>query len=323
MHGRAGEADAGTPRLYVDPREDVVLPPWLWLTISTICLICLLFISFRRGRALGLEAYYRVRDYLSTHLPFLSLQHGIRLSEADLEANSPASLPNRRRRTRTQTRHRSSSSASADSSDSDSSSLHSDADELPASSPSVHTFGFATPSSTSRLNGTHLATSAAGKLQRGVGNVLASLGWGAANGPTTPATSRNGEKTAGIGRMFWGVRKQDRIRGIRLGDGGYEAADGDAEEDDELSVVGGTISRIFDVAGGGIGGAEPSRLPQGETGGTGGTHQHSTSTSNNTSRAALFDIGTDGEVGVAVELPAQFSFSSPSSSGGNASSRWA
>ncbi|BGO97094.1 hypothetical protein JCM10021v2_000736 [Rhodotorula toruloides] len=42
------------------PPEESVLPPWIWLTLCTISLFCLLFISFRRAKSL--ELYERAKD---------------------------------------------------------------------------------------------------------------------------------------------------------------------------------------------------------------------------------------------------------------------
>ncbi|BGP14571.1 hypothetical protein JCM10213_001920 [Rhodosporidiobolus nylandii] len=285
--------------LVPDPRDDVVLPPWLWLTLCTLSLVCLLFISFRRGRALGLELYQRLVD----KLPF-SLHRGVRLAERDLEADPFSTLP------RTHT-------PSADS-DSDASSAHSDADELPHPSPSLRSYSFAPSPSPARF-----ARSAAEKVQSGVGGVLETLGWGSRSASALGGSGQRGEKTAGIARVFWGVRKQDRTGGIRLesGRGLGDSSSSDTDRRSELSSVGGAISRIFDVAGGRRGGSGSGVRSQERTaGGVVGRHHRSTSASSAASGTALFDVGSEAEVGDAVELPAHFSLSSSSSARGNTSS---
>lgn len=42
------------------PVVDAALPPWLWLTLCTLALGALLFVSFRRNKSA--ELYSRARD---------------------------------------------------------------------------------------------------------------------------------------------------------------------------------------------------------------------------------------------------------------------
>lgn len=42
------------------PINDATLPPWLWLTLCTLILGALLFVSFRRKKSA--ELYTRARD---------------------------------------------------------------------------------------------------------------------------------------------------------------------------------------------------------------------------------------------------------------------
>ncbi|GAA6002266.1 hypothetical protein JCM10207_003154 [Rhodosporidiobolus poonsookiae] len=291
--------EADPPTDPVDPREDVVLSPWIWLTLCTVALACLLFISFRRAQSL--ELYERAKAYVRDKLPF-TLHRGIRLSDRDLAADPFSSLPTSSRSSR---RPRSSPLAADEDDASETSSVHSDADELPAPSPSLRTYSFAGPGP-SRSAGRLAST-----VQRGVASALDTLGWGqdGAGGVLRGA----GDKSAGIARAFWGLRKQDRVGGIRLGAGeDLEAGQsrsasrgrGNSRES-ELSGVAGAVSRIFDVAGGQ---RERERASLARSSG----HHRSTSASSNASGTALFDIGDDADAGDAVELPTHFSLATPS-----------
>ncbi|GAA6037903.1 hypothetical protein JCM8097_009482 [Rhodosporidiobolus ruineniae] len=296
----------------VDPRDDRLMPSWIWLTVCTIALICLLFISFRRTRARSIEWYQRAKEYLLSKLSAYA-PGGIRLTDRDLEANPFDAL-----RASSSSRRRP-SPASDDASDA--SSVHSDADELPASSPSLQRYSFAPPASSAGKAG-KLASSAVEQVQRGVGSVAASLGWGEdGRGPWASAggAGEGGkEKSAGIAKAFWGLRAQDRTGGIKLG--GESGTGGRSEPRSELSGVGGAISRIFDVAGAGRAGSG-SRSGGGCTPAGGSGHHRSASASSATSGTALFDLGDDAELHDAVELPTHFSLSSGSASrsGGNSS----
>ena len=50
-----GDTDPGSA-----PTNDAVVPPWLWLTLCTLILAALLFVSFRRKKSA--ELYARARD---------------------------------------------------------------------------------------------------------------------------------------------------------------------------------------------------------------------------------------------------------------------
>ncbi|TNY22776.1 hypothetical protein DMC30DRAFT_414786 [Rhodotorula diobovata] len=263
-----------------DPREDAVLPPWIWLTLCTLSLICLLFVSFRRAKSL--ELYERAKDYLRQRLPFSSLHRGIHLSAQDLEANSLPSRPRARRARPSQDDL------------SDSSSVHSvldddddDDDELPryTSSPLLSPGRGNSSSFPSRRAYTldtrpaaSLASSALAALQRGTD----ALGWGAERG--VRALRGEGDKSDGIARAFWGVRKADRTGGIRLGGAG-EA--GTLRREDAAAYEG------ADKAG--------TRESRGHL---------STASTSSAAGSALFDLGGDADPGDAVELPNQFSLSS-------------
>ncbi|GAA6052388.1 hypothetical protein JCM3770_000218 [Rhodotorula araucariae] len=254
------------------PRDDTVLPPWIWLTLCILSLVCLLFVSFRRAKSL--ELYERAKDYVRQRLPFGSLHRGVRLSDQDLEANTlfPPSRP------------RSRSSPSGDDL-SDTSSVHSadadlgdgvvDGDERLHASFSASPGGF--PSRRAYTLDTRparsLASSTLATLQRGAGGAAEALGWGTERGMR--ALRGEGEKSAGIARAFWGLRKGERAGGIKLGDN--EAA-GRHEESHAGTA------------------AAPNRPEQASSRG-----------------GSLFDIGDDVETGDAVELPSQFTLSSQGS----------
>ncbi|GAA5868619.1 hypothetical protein JCM8547_003757, partial [Rhodosporidiobolus lusitaniae] len=275
---------------YVDPR-DGTLPAWLWLTLCTLILACLLFISFRRLQAL--ELYERGKAHLLSKLPSFSLTRGIRLSDGDLETDPFSSLPSHRSSRRS--RRNSGGEANIDDEDdaSETSSLHSDADELPASSPSLtqhppqsrRSYSFLPPtssSSSSSSSSAQLASSAVAQVQRSVGSVLDTLGWGA--GGRGGAFRGEGDKSAGIASAFWGLRKDERTGGIRLAGGNGMRRDQESE-----------------LGGGGVRGG----------GRAGRGHARSQSAASDSSGTALFDLGDDADE--PAELPTDFSL--PPSSG--------
>jgi hypothetical protein len=142
---------------------------------------------------------------LANLLPFSSSHGPISLSTHSLSATSFSSPRSSRRR-------RDLESGADDYSDDDASSTHSNEDELPGPSPSLggigrKSYSFAPPSSTQKIG------SAAEQVQKGVGNVLETLGWKG----EWMRSNGNGMKA------FWGMKKQDRGSGIRLAHGGYES----------------------------------------------------------------------------------------------------
>ncbi|BGP38604.1 hypothetical protein JCM10449v2_002539 [Rhodotorula kratochvilovae] len=202
---------------------------------------------------------------------------------SDLEANAlfPPSRPRPRR------------SPSHDDA-SDTSSIHSadadlsDADELPRSSSSPSPGGF--PSRRAYTLDTRparsLASSALSTLQRGAGGAAEALGWGTERGMR--ALRGEGEKSAGIARAFWGLRKGERAGGIKLGGGEGALPD----EGDSVEV-------------------RPARAQTAEAGSRAESRPPSSAAS--TTGTALFDIGDDAETGDAVELPSQFTLATPGS----------
>ncbi|GAA5866116.1 hypothetical protein JCM1840_005075 [Sporobolomyces johnsonii] len=268
----------------IDPRDDVVLPPWIWLTLCTLSLFCLLFISFRRAKSL--ELYERARDYLQAKLPF-SRPRGIRLTEHDLEASSWS--------------HSRPPPPTSSSSSSSSSSLHSsdedEADELPTSPPSPRTASL----ESARRKGQSMVSSASDGLTNGATSLLKALrgGWGDARG---------GGRGRGRGRGGGGEERAvgregdlgllDRAGGVRRGGGGgggWTRGGREAEVDDERGGGGGggVMARVTDLAGRRASGPPP------------GGHGRSGSTS---SAAAMFEVGEEDD---AVELPAHFELGEP------------
>ncbi|BGO90311.1 hypothetical protein NBRC10512_004128 [Rhodotorula toruloides] len=259
------------------PPEDSVLPPWIWLTLCTISLFCLLFISFRRAKSL--ELYERAKDYLRNRLSFSRLHPGIRLSERDLEADPLASPSSRRPRP-----HRSFSRDDT----SDVSSVHSlDDDELPA--PSFTRLASPSPFPSRRAYqldtrpARSLASAALSSLQAGVSSAADALGWSAER--ATSAMRGEGQKGDGFARAFWGLRKDERTGGIKLGEG-------NSREDDELRGVGGKAARVLGIS------SSPPRATR--------THGRSDLVATDGS-GALFEVGEEEDGADAVELPAHFS----------------
>ncbi|BGP23485.1 hypothetical protein JCM10295v2_002381 [Rhodotorula toruloides] len=259
-----------------DPSQDSVLPPWIWLTLCTLSLFCLLFISFRRAKSL--ELYERAKDYLKSKLSFSRLRRGIHLSERDLEADPLASSSSRRPRP--------DRSLSRDDI-SDVSSIHSLDDELPASSTSRFASSYPFPSRRAYELDTQparsLASSAFSTLQTGLSSAADALGWSAER--ATSAMRGEGQKGDGFARAFWGLRTNERTGGIKLGEGS-------SREDDELRGVGGKAARVL-----GISSSPPRETP---------THGRSDSVATDAS-GALFDVGDEEDEENAVELPAHFS----------------
>ncbi|KAK4331670.1 hypothetical protein RTBOTA2_001148 [Rhodotorula toruloides] len=262
------------------PPEESVLPPWIWLTLCTISLFCLLFISFRRAKSL--ELYERAKDYLRNRLSFSRMHRGIHLSERDLEADPLASPSSRRPHP-----HRSFSRDDA----SDVSSVHSlDDDELPA--PSSTRFASSSPFPSRRAYqldtrpARSLASSAFFSFQSGLSSAADALGWSAER--ATSAMRGEGQKGDGFARAFWGLRKNERTGGIRLGEGS-------PREDDELRGVGGKAARVLGIS------SSPPRQTR--------THRRSDSVATDGS-GALFEVGDEEDGADAVELPAQFSLGS-------------
>ncbi|GAA5884503.1 hypothetical protein JCM6882_005279 [Rhodosporidiobolus microsporus] len=308
-------SDTDPPPDPVDPREEDYLPPWLWLTLCILCLICLLFISFRRAQSL--ELYQRARDHLLSKLPF-SLHRGIHLTDRDLSTDPFAVLPTHH------TRRRPVEADLEDDDRSDTFSIHSpDRDDFSAPSASLRSYSFAPSGTTTRL-----ASSAAEQVQRGLGSVLDTLGWGSNSSPASGG-ARGGEKTAGIAQAFWGLRRQDRTGGIRLGGragddneaaGGPSPASARLGRRNELSGVGGAISRIFDVAGSGSSRTASPSTRASSAARSGSGHHRASSASSVSSGTALFEVGNDADAGDAVELPTHFSLATPSSGASGATS---
>ncbi|GAA5919738.1 hypothetical protein JCM1841_000779 [Sporobolomyces salmonicolor] len=278
----------------IDPRDDVVLPPWIWLTLCTLSLFCLLFISFRRAKSL--ELYERARDYLRSKLPF-SLDRGIRLTEHDFEEAAPSSCWSRSRPRRPPPPSPSPSDAD---SDSDASSIHSrsrspsssDADdELPASAPSLRTASL----QSARRKGWSMIGSAGEGLRHGAASLLETFARDArGRGPAGGAAGAGGrEKDArGVASAFWGgtaaaaaaaaaTRRQDRAGGVRLGERTRGEEEGEANE---LGGLGGVRARVTDLEGG---------QRQDRRG---------------ASAAALFEVAEEDD---AFELPAHFELGEP------------
>ncbi|KPV76337.1 uncharacterized protein RHOBADRAFT_52359 [Rhodotorula graminis WP1] len=271
---------------------DTVLPPWIWLTLCSLSLVCLVFVSFRRAKSL--ELYERATTYLRRKLPFAAPPRAIHLSEHDLEAatRSPSSRP-RARRSRASQDDLSDLSTGDDDDDDD------DDDDLPprstrspllASSPTQAGSPFPTRRAYAldTRPALSLASSALSALQRTAGSASDALGWGSERGMR--ALRGDGERSDGIARAFWGVRKGDRAGGIRLGGAGGATPAGGASrwEDEEVEAGRGTEVR------------------EGARGSRGAGHSKTASGSS----AALFDLGDDGDPGDAVELPHEFSLSS-------------
>ncbi|GAA5836030.1 hypothetical protein JCM9279_002168 [Rhodotorula babjevae] len=278
-------SDSDSPPVEVD----TVLPPWIWLTLCTVSLVCLVFVSFRRAKSL--ELYERVTTYLRHKLPFAAPHRGVHLSEHDLEAASrlPSSRP-RPRRSRASQDDLSDLSTGDDDDDDDDDLPRSTRSPLLASSSALSGSSF--PSRRAYTLDTRpvlsLASSAFSALQRTAGSASEALGWGSERGMR--ALRGDGERSDGIARAFWGVRKGDRAGGIRLGaDGAAPAGGARRWDDDERDEVRGTEVR------------EGAR-----SGSRGGGHSSTPSASS----AALFDIGDDADPGDAVELPHQFNLSS-------------
>ncbi|GAA6058755.1 hypothetical protein JCM10212_001871 [Sporobolomyces blumeae] len=81
----SGDGDPAAP---IEP-PDGTLPPWIWLTLSTLSLCCLLFISFRRAKSI--ELYDRAARYLRSRLPRFvpgSLHRSIHLDDSSTPGTS-------------------------------------------------------------------------------------------------------------------------------------------------------------------------------------------------------------------------------------------
>ncbi|BGP30792.1 hypothetical protein JCM10296v2_002549 [Rhodotorula toruloides] len=259
------------------PPEDAVLPPWIWLTLCTISLFCLLFISFRRAKSL--ELFERAKDHLRARLSFSRLHRGIHLTERDLEAD-PLAFPSSRR----PRPHRSFSRDDT----SDVSSVHSlDDDELPASSSAHLASSSPFPSRRAYQLDTRparsLACSAFSSFQTSLSSAADVLGWSAER--ATSAMRGEGQKGDGFARAFWGLRKNERTGGIKLGEGS-------AREDDELRGVRGKAARVLGIS------SSPPRETR--------THGRSDSVATDGS-GALFEVGVEEDGADAVELPTHFS----------------
>ncbi|GAA5913141.1 hypothetical protein JCM5296_007546 [Sporobolomyces johnsonii] len=263
----------------IDPRDDVVLPPWIWLTLCTLSLFCLLFISFRRAKSL--ELYERARDYLQAKLPF-SRDRGIRLTEHDLEASSWS-----------QSRPPPSSSSSSSSSSED------ETDELPTSPPSPRTASL----ESARRKGQSMVSSASDGLSYGATSLFAALrgGWGGGDAPRGGRGRGRGRGRGGGGEEGAVGREGDLVQldragGGRRGGGGWTRGGREAEADDERGGGGGggVMARVTDLGGGRRASGPPP-----------GGHGRSGSTS---SAAGMFEVGEEDD---AVELPAHFELGEP------------
>ncbi|GAA5975565.1 hypothetical protein JCM10908_005204 [Rhodotorula pacifica] len=214
-----------------DPRDDATLPPWLWLTLCTLVLGALLFVSFRRQKSA--ELYHRARQAIQDRLARLSPFGRGRVQLSDPEAELD------RRSARTRPRPRSASQAS------DQSSLSSSSGRSPFSTPTRGAIGdeeedddsspfpsggrtwSPSPQFRTRRNYTLDTT----PLQPLVSSVLSTLGWTASR--ATSALSSQGEKADGFARMFWGLRDSERTGGIRLD----SSAERDQQEGGETEVA--------------------------------------------------------------------------------------
>lgn len=212
-------------------------------------------------------------------MSFSRLHPGIRLSERDLEADPLASPSSRRPRP-----HRSFSRDDT----SDVSSVHSlDDDELPA--PSFTRLASPSPFPSRRAYqldtrpARSLASAALSSLQAGVSSAADALGWSAER--ATSAMRGEGQKGDGFARAFWGLRKDERTGGIKLGEG-------NSREDDELRGVGGKAARVLGIS------SSPPRATR--------THGRSDLVATDGS-GALFEVGEEEDGADAVELPAHFS----------------
>lgn len=212
-----------------------------------------------------------------------------------LPTSSPSSSARRSQRRRQDLE---SGLASDDDDDfSDTSSHHSNEDELPVPSPVLGGLsslgGGRKKSYAIAPSSKHRVETAVEQVQRGVGNVLETLGWRGGEGVGEwGGAGRGGAGGAGegIARAFWGVRRQDWTGGIRLGEGGFSSSGG---------------------GGGGAGGRRndnPPPVPPKPH-----ARSQSTSSAASTSSVALFDLGDDVEAD-AAELPTDFSLSSASAS---------
>ncbi|GAA5899323.1 hypothetical protein JCM8208_001616 [Rhodotorula glutinis] len=272
---------------------DTVLPPWIWLTLCTLSLVCLVFVSFRRAKSL--ELYERASTYLRHGLPFAAPRRGIHLSEHDLEAatRSPSARPRPRPRPSRASQDDLSdlSTGDDDDDDDDDDELHPRSTRSPLLASSPTQSGSPFPSRRAYALDTRpvlsLASSALSALQRTAGSASEALGWGSERGMR--ALRGDGERSDVIARAFWGVRKGDRAGGIRLGGGGAASAGGAGRWEDN-----------------GVEGGRGAEVREGGRSSRGGGH----STTASGSSAALFDLGDDAGPGDVVELPHEFSLSS-------------
>lgn len=274
MADPATDPDTGTGTA---PINDAVVPPWLWLTLCTLILGALLFVSFRRKKSA--ELYTRARDAIRDRFarcwPF-GRRGRLQLSDAEAEFGNS-------RLSRQATRPRSASQAS-----SDQSSLSSSSGQSPFSTPraddddddqdddDISPFP-RTSSSSAPFRTRRDYTLDTTPLRPLVSSVLSALGWTASR--ATNAFAGQGEKRDGIARMFWGVRASEQTGGIRLGSGG------ESPVGQRRSTTAAATPGMWD----------------------------SNQSPNATSGARLFrlnddELATDGAAGEdAVELPARFS----------------
>ncbi|GAA5914322.1 uncharacterized protein JCM6883_001814 [Sporobolomyces salmoneus] len=209
------------------PTSALLVSPWIWLTLSILVLCGLLFVSFRKQRAV--ELYHQGREYLWSKLLLLKERSPIRLpTTSSLTPSTSNSRPTRTRLSRSL----STSSSLSSSSSNDNDASRDDEDELlPFTS---------LPSSTNSTRYASLQRKSRSMLENlgenvlSVGrNVVDSLGW---NDET------NEERGVGsMKRLLMGKRDVDRgLGGIRLGEEGGNLFElgGEDEEDGNLTTTG-------------------------------------------------------------------------------------
>ncbi|GAA5936032.1 uncharacterized protein JCM15063_002687 [Sporobolomyces koalae] len=191
------------------PTASILVSPWIWLTVSTLALLGLLFVSFRRARAV--ELYQRARESVSSKLSTLP---PIRLSlSLDRSTGSGSSGPPRFTRSL--------------STDSDLSSAPLDAeDELP--------FDTLPLTRSARLGSwQRRSRSMLENLQSNVWhashNLVESLGWHS-------GSSSDQRSSGGIKQILLGTRDVDKSMGrIRLESGTTAWSIGELEGDEDAT----------------------------------------------------------------------------------------
>ncbi|KAK4703457.1 hypothetical protein P7C70_g2764, partial [Phenoliferia sp. Uapishka_3] len=248
-----------------DPR-DTALSPWLWVPLVFTMVSCIVFVSIRRAHSL--EIWARMVDFYHLHSPFTTSPSSIRLS---------SSQSARRRQL-----HRTTSTSSSTSDSSEDEDLNQELDdtldELPSTPPIPRT-------SFPRL------------AINGLNSVLDTLGWTGrnedGNGDFGPGPNGGaGDKSAGILRAFWGIRKGDRKGRIRLGGDNSDEESGRRRSSKPILNLGKSTAALVDSLPPLYPSSPGSRTPQ--------------SPRASSASPSLFDLGEEDEEGDAVELPREF-----------------